>query len=79
MPDFPRSPIEFQHRFPDGAACAAHLAAARWPEGFVLSGLQPYQPVQVVAVLVAAGDGEQPDADHIGQGVAEPVGIALVG
>lgn len=35
MPDFPRSLIEFQHLFPDDAACAAHLAAARWPEGFV--------------------------------------------
>ena len=35
MTDFPRSLFEFQRRFPDDAACAAWLAAARWPEGFV--------------------------------------------
>ncbi len=34
MADFPRSLIEFQRRFPDEAACAAYLAAARWPDGF---------------------------------------------
>jgi hypothetical protein len=34
MADFPRSLIEFQRRFPDEAACASHLAAARWPGGF---------------------------------------------
>jgi transposase-like protein len=34
MPDFPRSILEFQHQFPDEAACAAWLAAARWPDGF---------------------------------------------
>jgi hypothetical protein len=32
--DIPRSLIEFQHRFPDEAACAAFLFEARWPEGF---------------------------------------------
>ena len=25
----------FEARFPDDAACAAHLFARRWPEGFV--------------------------------------------
>jgi len=35
MTDFPRSLLEFQRRFPDDAACAVYLAAARWPEGFV--------------------------------------------
>jgi transposase-like protein len=35
MTDFPRSLLEFQRRFPDEAACAAYLAAQRWPEGFV--------------------------------------------
>ena len=35
MSDFPRSLLEFQRRFPDAAACAAYLAAVRWPEGFV--------------------------------------------
>ena len=35
MPDFPRSLLDFQRRFPDDAACAAYLAEARWPEGFV--------------------------------------------
>jgi hypothetical protein len=35
MADFPRSLLEFQHRFPDEAACAAYLTAARWPQGFV--------------------------------------------
>lgn len=34
MPDFPRSVLEFQHQFPDEAACAAWLLAARWPDGF---------------------------------------------
>jgi ISXO2 transposase-like protein/transposase-like zinc ribbon protein len=32
--DFPHSLIEFQRRFPDERACAAYLAAARWPDGF---------------------------------------------
>ena len=35
MADFPRSLLEFQRRFPDDAACATYLAAARWPDGFV--------------------------------------------
>ena len=35
MTDFPRSLLEFQRRFPDDAACAAYLAAARGSEGFV--------------------------------------------
>jgi transposase-like protein len=35
MSDFPRSLLEFQRRFPDDAACAAYLAAVRWPNGFV--------------------------------------------
>jgi transposase-like protein len=35
MTDFPRSLLEFQRHFPDDAACATYLAAARWPEGFV--------------------------------------------
>jgi transposase-like protein len=33
-PDFPRSLIDFQHRFPDEAACRAYLFASRWPDGF---------------------------------------------
>jgi len=33
MADFPRSLIEFQRRFADEPACAAYLAAARWPDG----------------------------------------------
>ncbi len=35
MPDFPRSLVEFQSRFPDEAACVGYLVAARWPQGFV--------------------------------------------
>ncbi len=35
MTDSPRSLFEFQRRFPDDAACAVYLAAARWPDGFV--------------------------------------------
>ncbi len=35
MAEFPRSLPEFQRRFPDDAACAAYLAEARWPAGFV--------------------------------------------
>ena len=34
MPDYPRSLIAFQHRFPDDDACATYLAAIRWPDGF---------------------------------------------
>jgi hypothetical protein len=34
MTDFPHSLVEFQHRFPDEAACAAYLIDARWPDGF---------------------------------------------
>ncbi|MFQ5347455.1 MAG: IS1595 family transposase [Rhodothalassiaceae bacterium] len=35
MTDFPRSLLEFQRRFPGDEACAAYLAEARWPEGFI--------------------------------------------
>jgi hypothetical protein len=35
MTDVPGSLIQFQQRFPDKAACAAYLAAGRWPHGFV--------------------------------------------
>jgi hypothetical protein len=35
MTDFPRSLFDFQRRFPDDACCAAYLAEARWPGGFV--------------------------------------------
>lgn len=35
MTDAPGSLIAFQQRFPDEAACAAYLAAVRWPHGFV--------------------------------------------
>jgi predicted RNA-binding Zn-ribbon protein involved in translation (DUF1610 family) len=34
MAAFPRSLLEFQRQFPDEAACAAFLAAKRWPHGF---------------------------------------------
>ena len=34
MPDYPRSLIDFQRRFPDDGACARYLADQRWPEGF---------------------------------------------
>lgn len=33
--DRPISRAAFEARFPDDAACAAHLVARRWPEGFV--------------------------------------------
>ena len=32
-----RSLIEFQKEFPDNEACAKHIAAQRWPSGFVCS------------------------------------------
>ena len=35
MTDFPRSLFDLQRQFPNDAACAAHLAAQRWPEGFL--------------------------------------------
>jgi predicted RNA-binding Zn-ribbon protein involved in translation (DUF1610 family) len=38
MAGFPRSLREFQQRFPDDAACAEHLAATRWPEGYRCPG-----------------------------------------
>ena len=34
MPDYPRSLIAFQRRFPDDRACAEYLLTVRWPEGF---------------------------------------------
>lgn len=34
MANFPRSLREFQHQFPNDAACAEYLAFARWPDGF---------------------------------------------
>jgi transposase-like protein len=33
-PDFPRTIVEFQRRFPDEAACRGYLFASRWPDGF---------------------------------------------
>jgi transposase-like protein len=33
-PDFPRTIIEFQRRFPDDAACRDYLFACRWPDEF---------------------------------------------
>jgi len=35
MTDFPHSLLAFQHRFADDSACAAYIAAQRWPDGFV--------------------------------------------
>lgn len=35
MSDFPRSLLEFQHRFSDEAACVAYLKEVRWLKGFV--------------------------------------------
>jgi transposase-like protein len=37
-PDFPRSIVDFQDRFPDDDACLEYLAASRWPEGFRCPG-----------------------------------------
>jgi predicted RNA-binding Zn-ribbon protein involved in translation (DUF1610 family) len=34
MANYPHSLREFQSRFSDDAACAAYLAAKRWPDGF---------------------------------------------
>src|SRR5210317_179258 len=34
MSEYPRTLLEFQHLFPDEAACARHLERIRWPEGF---------------------------------------------
>jgi transposase-like protein/ribosomal protein L37AE/L43A len=33
-PDFPRTILEFQARFPDEQACRGYLFESRWPEGF---------------------------------------------
>lgn len=33
-PDFPRTIVEFQRRFPDEDACREYLFESRWPEGF---------------------------------------------
>jgi len=35
MSRYPATLLEFQSQFPDEAACAAYLAALRWPDGFV--------------------------------------------
>ena len=49
MTDFPRSPLEFQRRFPDDAACAAYLAA-------VVGGLR--LPRMRLSAGLLAGDEE---------------------
>jgi hypothetical protein len=36
--DRPLSRAQFEARFPDDGACAAYLAARRWPDGFVCPG-----------------------------------------
>jgi len=33
-PDYPRSIVEFQRRFPDEEACRRYLFESRWPEGY---------------------------------------------
>jgi hypothetical protein len=33
-PEFPRTIVEFQARFPDEDACWAYLMECRWPEGY---------------------------------------------
>jgi len=33
-PDYPRTIVEFQRRFPDEAACRQYLFESRWPEGY---------------------------------------------
>ncbi len=33
-PDFPRTIIEFQQRFPDDQGCRGYLFASRWQDGF---------------------------------------------
>jgi len=46
---FPQSLPEFQQLFPDDAACAAYLARARWPDGFVCSHCgQIAEPFRIV-------------------------------
>src|SRR5258707_312508 len=39
-PDFPRTIMEFQERFPDDVAYLEYLAASRWPEGYRWPGLR---------------------------------------
>ena len=44
-PDFPRTVLEFQHRFSTEAACLRYLVDSRWPNGFVCprcAGLEAY-------------------------------------
>ena len=38
--DYPYTYRGFVEMFPDDTACAAFLARLRWPEGFILSGMQ---------------------------------------
>ncbi|MGH8861853.1 MAG: transposase, partial [Jatrophihabitantaceae bacterium] len=33
-PDFPRTILEFQARFPDERACWEYLVECRWPDGY---------------------------------------------
>ena len=33
-PSFPRTIVEFQHRFPDDQACREYLLESRWPDGY---------------------------------------------
>ncbi len=59
MAGFPRSLREFQARFPDDTACAAFLAAKRWPDSFrcpCCGGAKVWQlPSRKVPTFLCAG------------------------
>lgn len=62
MTPVPGSLIAFQQRFPDEAACAAYLAAVRWPHGFICPrcGKSKAWPLQTKAwTYQCAGCGRQ--------------------
>jgi hypothetical protein len=61
--EFTRSLIEFQHRFPDEAACVKYLFAVRWPEGFACPGCGKCKAWQLQTKLwtwECAGCGNKP-------------------
>jgi hypothetical protein len=80
-PEFSRTIIEFQHRFPDQAASGEYLFDSRWPEGFRCPRLwqrdrRGVVPAAVVAVLSVPVPGL---GDHRHGAAQDPHTDAFVG
>lgn len=51
-PDFPKTIVDFQRRFPDDTACRGYLFACRWPEGFRCPACQSDRAYEIPGRLV---------------------------